>query len=221
MSNRQYLSDVEFAENPEPRCACVLLLDTSGSMEGPPINELNKGLKALKDSLLKDTQASKRVEIAIVTYNDTVDVIQDFITIDGFNSPVLTASGSTSMGAGIIKSLSIIETRKQQYKSNGISYYRPWLFMITDGFPTDTNVIDEAMKQIKNAESKKQVAFFAIGVEDADMERLKQISVRDPVKLKGLNFSDMFVWLSRSMSKVSSSKTDEQISLPPIGWASI
>jgi hypothetical protein len=39
---------VEFAVNPEPRCACVLLLDTSGSMLGDPINALNEGLKVFK-----------------------------------------------------------------------------------------------------------------------------------------------------------------------------
>jgi uncharacterized protein YegL len=40
--------------NPEPRCPCVLVLDTSGSMDGQPMNELNAGLQALRDALLKD-----------------------------------------------------------------------------------------------------------------------------------------------------------------------
>lgn len=43
---------VEFDDsNPEPRCPCVLLLDTSGSMNGSPISELNKGLQVFKDEL--------------------------------------------------------------------------------------------------------------------------------------------------------------------------
>jgi len=54
----------EFADNPEPRCPCVLLLDTSGSMQGEPINALNNGLRAFKDDLIKDALASKRVEVA-------------------------------------------------------------------------------------------------------------------------------------------------------------
>ena len=42
---------VEFAENPEPRCPCVLLLDTSGSMNGPALDALNEGLKSFKNDL--------------------------------------------------------------------------------------------------------------------------------------------------------------------------
>ena len=56
---------VEFAENPEPRCPCVLLLDTSGSMRGEPIAALSEGLKAFKEDLTKDPLASRRVELAV------------------------------------------------------------------------------------------------------------------------------------------------------------
>ena len=58
-------ASVEFAENPEPRCACILLLDTSGSMNGPPIQQFNLGLRSFKDELLSDSLAAKRVEIAV------------------------------------------------------------------------------------------------------------------------------------------------------------
>ncbi|MBI4333722.1 MAG: SUMF1/EgtB/PvdO family nonheme iron enzyme [Chloroflexi bacterium] len=56
---------VEFAENPEPRCLCVLLLDTSGSMQGNAVASLNEGLRAFKkEDLIKDPLASRRVEVA-------------------------------------------------------------------------------------------------------------------------------------------------------------
>jgi len=59
---------VEFADNPEPRCPCVLLLDTSGSMGGAKIAELNKGLQTFAEELHSDAMASKRVELAIITF---------------------------------------------------------------------------------------------------------------------------------------------------------
>jgi uncharacterized protein YegL len=59
---------VEFADNPEPRCPCILLLDTSGSMSGAKIAELNSGLQAFAEELRSDAMAAKRVEIAIVTF---------------------------------------------------------------------------------------------------------------------------------------------------------
>src|SRR5262249_30834955 len=86
-------SDDRFAENPEPRCACVLLLDVSGSMAGTPIMELNAGLTAYKDELAADSLASKRVEVAIVTFGGSVQTVCDFTTADAFHPPVLTTGG--------------------------------------------------------------------------------------------------------------------------------
>ncbi|MFM7369722.1 MAG: vWA domain-containing protein, partial [Sphaerospermopsis kisseleviana] len=83
------------------------------------------------------------------------------------------------------------------------------------------DVIEQAIQRLQGDEANKRVAFFTVGVENANMNRLSQIAVRTPLKLKGLNFIEMFVWLSASMSAVSHSKVDEQVALPPIGWGSV
>src|SRR4051794_4816078 len=77
-----FQAGLEFADNPEPRCPCVLLLDTSKSMSGQRIDALNQGLVAFRDELLKDSLARQRVEIAIVTFGGSVRVIQNFVTVD-------------------------------------------------------------------------------------------------------------------------------------------
>ncbi|MGF1676261.1 MAG: VWA domain-containing protein [Rivularia sp. (in: cyanobacteria)] len=214
---------VDFAENPEPRCPCVLLLDTSGSMQGAPIDALNQGLLSFKDELTQNSLASRRVEVSIVTFDSNINVVQDFVTADQFTPPILTAQGLTTMGAGIHKSLDLIQERKAQYRSNGVAYYRPWIFMITDGEPQGEpeELIEQASQRLQSDESSKRVAFFSVGVENANMTRLSQLTVRTPLKLNGLNFVEMFVWLSASMSAVSHSKVDEQVALPPIGWGSV
>ena len=63
---------VEFVENPDPRCPCILLLDCSGSMNGAPIQELNKGLKAFQQQLRSDDMASKRVEVTVLKFASDV-----------------------------------------------------------------------------------------------------------------------------------------------------
>jgi len=214
---------VEFAENPEPRCPCVLLLDTSASMNGPALDALNRGLYSFKQDIANDAVASRRVEVAIVTFNNQVEVLQDFVTADQFEPPVLTARGTTHMGAAIHRALDMIAARKAQYRANGVAYYRPWVFLITDGAPQGetAEVVELATQRIKAEEESKRVAFFAVGVENADMTRLARIVVRTPVKLSGLNFVEMFVWLSASMQKISQSQVDDQVALPPPGWAAV
>jgi uncharacterized protein YegL len=214
---------VEFAENPEPRCPCVLLLDTSGSMQGTAINALNEGLVSFKEELVKNSLAARRVEVAIVTFDSKVNVVQDFVTADQFSPPLLSAQGLTTMGAGIHQALDLIADRKSQYRASGIAYYRPWVFMISDGEPQGEfeDVVEQATLRLKTDEANKRVAFFTVGVENANMTRLSQITVRTPLKLNGLDFVEMFVWLSTSMSAVSHSKVDEQVALPPIGWGAV
>jgi uncharacterized protein YegL len=57
-----------YADNPDPRCPCVLVLDRSGSMAGRPIDELNAGLQQFRSELLGDQLAARRVEIAVVSF---------------------------------------------------------------------------------------------------------------------------------------------------------
>ena len=129
-------SVAEFADNPEPRCPCVLLLDNSWSMNGRPITELNEGLTAFKEELLADSLAAKRVEIAIVSFGP-VEVVNSFQTAEHFIPPQLTAQKDTPMGMAVMKGLELLNQRKMLYRENGIPFFRPWIFLITDGTPTD------------------------------------------------------------------------------------
>jgi len=172
---------------------------------------------------MRDPLASRRVEVAVVTFDSEVKERQGFVTADQFQPPTLTAQGLTHMGAGIHKALDIIQARKAQYRANGIAYYRPWVFMITDGEPQGEpdGIVQQAARRINGDEDNKRVAFFAVGVENANMTRLSQMVVRTPVKLIGLNFVEMFLWLSRSTQVVSHAQIDEQIALPPPGWGTV
>ena len=219
MSEQISFETNDFASNPEPRCPCVLLLDVSGSMGGRPLEELNAGLATFRDELSSDALAMKRVEVAIVTFGP-VKVEMPFTTASTFYPPALLSQGDTPTGAAISQALTLVEDRKRDYKSNGISYYRPWVFLITDGQPTDA--WQAAAAAIREGEASKKFAFFAIGVQGANMNTLRQISVREPLSLQGLKFRELFSWLSSSLRSVSSSTPGTEVPLEaPKGWASV
>lgn len=212
----------EYAENPDPRCPVVLLLDTSGSMAGTPIQELNDGLVTLQQELSKDNLAARRVQIAIVTFDSSVNIVQDFVDFNQFNPPTLQATGTTEMGEGIETALNLIESHKQLLKANDIDYYRPWLLMITDGAP-NPNSWQNAAQMLHQSDANKKVVFFAIGVQGADMNILSQIvppGSKPPQQLKGLAFKQLFTWLSKSMGAVAGSQGHgAQVALPDAsGW---
>ena len=210
---------VDFADNPEPRCPCLLLLDVSGSMSGIPISELNSGLQTFREELISDALAMKRVEIGIITFGP-VHTELEFQGVTSFSPPVLSPQGDTPMGEAIRQGLEMVRKRKNDYRANGISYYRPWIFLITDGEPTDEWL--SAASAVRDGENTKSFAFFAIGVKGANMEKLKQISVRDPLLLEALKFKELFSWLSSSLRSVSRSTPGTEVPLQtPTGWASV
>lgn len=212
----------EFVDNPENRCPVVLLLDTSASMRGDRITALNGALQHFKSSIIQDECASLRVEIAIVTFGKSVSVVQHFVGIDEFNPPQLAASGLTPMGSAMALGIDLIAERKAIYKRNGVQYYRPWLLLITDGGPNDDWV--ESAHRMQQADTDKKLISFVIGVQEADMHTLKRIAPpqRPPVHLRGLEFAELFSWLSTSLQRVSSGKVGEMRALPPItGWAEV
>lgn len=210
----------DFADNPEPRCPCLLLLDTSTSMSGRAIAELNEGLISFKQELAADTLASRRVEVAVVSFGP-VSLVSGYETADNFNPPTLIANGDTPLGRAVEFAIDLTQERKSLYRANGIAYYRPWIFLITDGAPTDA--WDVAAAKVREGERAKNFMFFSVGVCGADFGVLRQLGVREPLRLEGLKFRELFSWLSSSLSSVSQSQTDDQVRLAnpaaPGGWA--
>ena len=229
------LDSVEFADNPDPRCPCVLLLDTSGSMKGIPIAALNEGLQAFQKDIREDELAQRRTEICLVAFgnggvqvlehgtghmqssSDTGQLTGTFVTAGEFEPPTLVADGYTPLGRAIHVGLDLLQQRKQQYRDYGHAYYRPWMFLVSDGQPTDEWY--EAAERVHTEVANDGLVFFVVGVPpESDMEILSQIATPNhpPATLIDLKFSEMFVWLSRSQQRVSRSKIGEQVPMPPV-----
>lgn len=218
------VDNFEFAINQEDRCPVVLLLDVSGSMiDDAKIDRLNEGLIAFKSEVISDPIASLRVEVAIITFGGGVNVVHEFSTADTINLPLLQAMGNTPLGEAVDAALSEIEHRKNDYRANGVNYYRPWIWILTDGSPTDD--WQPAAERARQAELDKKATLFCVGVgRDANMQVLAQFSSRPPLRLEGLQFREMFKWLSVSLARVSQAKagSGDQVALPPVqGWGTV
>jgi uncharacterized protein YegL len=221
-------------QNPDPRVACVVLCDVSKSMAGEPIAALERGFASFCDYLHNEVLASKRVEVAVVTFGTAATVVVPMQEARTLQPISFTASGTTNMAAGIHLALDIIEDRKHAYKVAGLQYYRPWILLLTDGKPNAAG-FDAAVARLNAAESSRGVIVFAVGAGPrVDFRQLERISVqRNPAPLDGLKYAELFAWLSASLSNVSNSQdhasSDDglaamngQTPLPSVsGWTSV
>ena len=195
---------VEFADNANERTPCVLVLDCSGSMRGEPIKQLNIGLKALEKELKEDIDASSRVQLLIIKAfgKDEIEISADWIDAMNFTAPEMVAGGLTPLGKAMETALKKIEEQKDLYDNCGITSKRPWIFLISDGEPTDYDW-ESIAKKCCEAQENKKVIVHTVGTEGANLDKLGKFSVIKPKRLSGLKFTEFFLWLSRSVSCIS------------------
>ena len=213
----------DLIETPSPRCACMVVLDTSYSMSGAPINQLNAGFQQYLQTLNEDEVAACTVEVAAITAGGQVNEVLPFTSPLHIDSCApFSAGGMTPLGGAVNLALDKLEARKNEYKKAGVPYYQPWLVIISDGEPNDDNW-QAAAARAKHLAGNRQLVSLVVGVDGASMQVLGEFSNRPAIKLDGLKFNEFFEWLSASMSRVSqSSSTTASVDLPPMdGWASI
>ncbi len=212
----------DLLDNPSTRCACMLVLDTSGSMAGAPVAELNAGLQGFIEAVRDDEIASYAIDLGIITAGGTVSEVLPFTSASAIDRhQPLQASGQTPLGGAVQLALDHLEARKAQYKANGVAYYQPWLVLISDGEPTDA--WQQVAAQSRVLSEQRRLVVIPIGVQGANLSVLSQFSSRPAKQLSGLKFREFFEWLSASMSRVSSSNsTSASVSLPKTdSWDSV
>lgn len=240
MAKNDFSSEV--AENYEQKCLCVLVLDLSGSMneivddstavatgqtvfvDGKNYNivtggiskldNLVEGLQSFYTDIENDETTSQRLELSVVTFGDSVNVIQSPTLISDIEMPELMADGDTALVDAVEEAIDIVNNRKKWYKSTGQPYYRPWIILITDGEPSEGQDVSALANRIKKDTSEKKYVFLPIGVDNANMQVLQNIQGQIPaMKLKGTKFGSFFKWLSASMGTVVSSEEGAAVDL--------
>lgn len=199
-------SKIDIENVNEPHLAWAFLLDTSGSMHNAIDNfvwDLNEFIKKAKN----DNLTERRIDIAIIEFNDTVRIVQDFIPLSKMETVELSAYGCTAMGEGITLAIDKVEERIRLYNDFGTPSYRPCIVMFTDGIPTDD--MEYAKCILNEQEKKKKLNFFAIGApEECDFSFLKELTSKSLV-LDYKEYDDIFSWLLDGMKKISNSQVNE------------
>lgn len=189
------------------RLPVYLVLDVSGSMTGEPIEALKNGMNTLVAALRHDPYALETANLSVITFNHEAKQEVPLTELALFQEPQLTASGQTGLGTALSLLGDCIEREVKKTTASQKGDWRPLVFIMTDGLPTDDwrKGLNEFKKQ------KCGLVIACAAGPHADSSMLKEIT-ENVVQLDTADSSSIqafFKWVSSSVS-VSSTKVDTQ-----------
>lgn len=185
---------LDLFDMPESHLACILLIDTSSFMDDYAMKSVNEAVNRLKKQVLTDELAQNRVDVAVISFDETVQVIQDFAPISHLDVKVSSSDKKLAMAQGIRFALDKIKERNRLYESVGVPHYSPHVYMFSKG-KTNENLTD-IIQRLKN-EEKNGLTFGAIGVSDYNKKILRSLTNKC-ISVDEVDFTSIFDWITYS-----------------------
>ncbi len=197
------------------RLPVYLLLDCSGSMTGEPIEAVKQGVKALLSELRGDPQALETAYLSVITFDSHARQVIPLTELLLFREPELAASGATALGGALRVLIDCVNSEVRRSSPTQKGDWRPLVFLLTDGSPTDIEEFNLAVRELKRIKAANIIA-CAAGAK-ADTTYLKRIT-SNVLMMNSLSAGDMaqfFQWVSGSIKMSSRRVGPGGTELPP------
>ena len=199
----QRLSEKDLETNPANRVAICLCIDTSFSMiEDNRIKHINTAVRKFIEDSKNDEYAADAIDLCIVTFGGKAEIVQPFANVSKIIFKDFTPSGDTPLAKAVSLSLDAITERRNQYSSHGITSYKPWLIIMSDGEATDD--ISTISSTVKKAIKNRRVKVKCIDMSSDRKNSLAGFTLDGDVSvLTDFQIDNFFEMLSRSAAGLS------------------
>lgn len=199
----------------------LLLVDNSGSMANEKINTVNLAIKEMIAEFSTIKNAKGKINIGIITFGKSVEIIQPIDKIENIVIPEFAASGKTWMGQAIDKAIEMLEDKNQVSERA----YTPTIILLSDGLPSDCpGRMDpknydfsqwEPLQRLHSSERLKKCPKLALGIGEGTNYKMLNAFINNPdtpvIKAKDvLTITKFFRWVTYSISKRSVSNNPNE-----------
>ena len=200
-------------EMQEEKVPCIVMVDTSSSLHGYE-KFITEGLETMKAAIEDDDMARGRVELCLIEFNSQAHLRQNFSLARNFEVPSIFCTGLTATHAAVRMAIDLANARKQQYRDEHVAYKQPWFWLFTDGGSNDED--NGAFEELLQMQQDKKAVFFGVAVGDdshlANLGRMNKNGIY--LQIDKDKFKAAFVYLSQSMSHVSSPTFNNTLTAP-------
>lgn len=207
----------------------VLCFDTSGSMYASDSTEGVSRIELVKryakdfvnSSAISDID-KERVELCVITFDSSVTILKDFSPMSeiGDDFSMINASGLTSLYSALIIAVHAARKRKNAMLNEGVACFKPIIFLVTDGLPTDDNMKESCRKVLKQYvdkgdDGKAKMRLIVCGMDQCDMSEMNQLcDEKQILALRNTDaLKDVFKLFTASVAAVSQSTVDDELHL--------
>ena len=216
-----------FAEvglNYEQKCLCVFVLDISESMQGMPMDVMNKCLQDFYSKFAINEAISSKMEVSIIAFNNLVKIIQEPSLIGNFEMPHLSATdySGTAMEDAVNLAINLVEHRKEWFKMTKQVFYRPLIVLISSVESNSIHNIDLLAKRIKIDTAMKRYSFIPSRVDISSLTILNKIKGDYPPKYQRETVKYILSYFENLLDPEAPLITKEQnepVDLSNLDWA--